>query len=478
MTDKEAELKQQESNEEIDPNVNIEPEASSSKIDQVDPVDEASLELTARLQDGNNFDFRLARDYNLEVITNAVSTNWTLWDEATRMRISGLLINAYKYDIPKGLAVPALRVGVASKILEVDPTNALRILVSVAIHLAKGAKPLKPGELSPQLCKVIPTHFLTGEVPRYELLFIRSRTEETRVFVQHLVAVVAGQQSYDLKDPAITSKQHQLFKSFLNHDIFPQLDQLSFGMIIGAVKSWPMSMLPDLIEFCGLYSAKYPDMQNPFETVVAPVASMESRERLPSDAPANKPAERNLLEPSEVITVIRDCFDKLGSDLAKKDSEIETLRKRIMQSNSDRHQLDEGKENKRKAIEELREKIGDLRDEISALNATVRCKDEAIATIQKDNARLDHEVKSREAKIAEITDKHEQDINQLVQRIDSVSDHKVSELKRSIEIDLRPVFDELSHLPNDESCLFHMDILESISRKLRQKGIEIRGGQK
>jgi predicted nuclease with TOPRIM domain len=239
-----------------------------------------------------------------------------------------------------------------------------------------------------------------------------------------------------------------------------------------------MSMLPDLLEFCGLYSAKYPDTQNPFEPVVSPAARMESREPLPFDTSTHKPAERNLLEPSEVITVIRDCFDKLGTDLAKKDSEIETLRKRIMQSNSDRHQLDEGKEIKRKAMEELREKIGDLRDEISALNTTVRGKDEAIATIQKDNARLDHDVKSREAIIAELTNKHEQDINQLVQRIDSVSDHKVGELKRSIEIDLKPDFDELSHLPNDESCLFHMDILESIFRKLRQKGIEIGGGQK
>ncbi|WP_224984211.1 hypothetical protein [Geomonas agri] len=456
---------EQENNAVTSPEEGTDKETCVPPLHDASPDEKATAELAAKLMDGRCFEFSLTRGYSAEAIVNAVSSNWEHWGSDSRMRASGLLINAYKQKIgtPKGTVITELREGIAARIKGLDPSNALRILVSIGTH---GPKQLKQGEISPQLCKSIQSHMLQGEGARYEGLFVKQRAEETRVFAQHLVAATGPYGG--TRDPALPAKQLELARSFLKHDIFPLLDKQSIYMIADCVKTWTISMLPDLVEICGLFSSLYPDAENPFKA-----ASQLARVERSEPPPCKETTVCPQPGPNDIMTMLGECFNNLESELASKTTEIDSLRKRIIQLNSDRLQLDEGKENKKKVIDELREKVSDLREEKHALTSTIRSKDDAIAALQKDIESLGQEIKSYEAKLSALSDARDQDVESLVSKIDSVSEHKVSELKRSIEMDLRPQFVELSHLPKDEIFDFHVHVLNAIFRKLRDKGIEI-----
>jgi len=73
--------------------------------------------------------------------------------------------------------------------------------------------------------------------------------------------------------------------------------------------------------------------------------------------------------------------------------------------------------------------------------------------------------------------KHEKAFEDLSHRIENISKHNINELKRGLEIDLKHEFNEIAHLPTDEACVFHMDLIEAIFRKLRGKGIDVGGSQ-
>ena len=447
-------------------------EESTTRTHNVDLQEKSVEELAAKLRENGCFDFKSTRDYNVEVIANAVSMNWEQWDEITRKTISSWFVNAYKYknDI-KGMDIPTLRVLIASNILEVDPINALRILASVIIH---GHKPLKPFELLPKLCKAIQFHFLQGDIPRYQKLFSKSYAEETRVVLQHVVAVISGPYC-DMKDTALASKQLQLVTCLLDQEVFNLLDPQSIDSIVFSAKSWPMSMLSDLSNIIERYYDQFPNTINPFELISSQFIKLRSDQQPQLSPP--EPAQINSHEPRDVISIVSECFNKLEGDIVHKQQEIEGLQHSLIQAAADNHRIDESRERKQKAIESLQEENRKLREEIDTLKLNISTKNSLIATLQDEKNVLGREVKLYEEKITALGQKHEQSVEYLSNSIENVSEHKINELKRSIEIDLKNEFDELSHLPTDESCIFHMDVLKTIFRKLRQRGIDIGGRQ-
>lgn len=464
----------------------------------------ASSELAAKLRSDGRFDVKLTRGHKVGVIAEAILKNWHDWDENTRVNVSGFFIYAYKRrdDFDKGLDVTTLRVLIAAKILDIDPNNALRIIASVVLH---GSKPVKPGEINMRLCKALQNHLLQGEIPRYEKIFLSRFKEETKIVLQHIVAAIAGQYS-DLKDPAFASKQLQLVTSIINSDSFKLLDQQSVYSLVGAMRSWPISMIDNVTATYELFAAKFPNENNPFANVLPPVlAVMQPASTQPSQEPVQsslfdpvassvslqsicstpplpiptkpEPLPRNLSDPSEVISIVTECMHKLEADIATKKEEIGTLNQTIEQLQAEKQHYDEKKEKKRRALDAVREDNQKLRDEINQLKSTISTKVDTIESLQNEKSKLIHDLASSEEKVCELVAKHEHSVEHLSKSIENVSIHKVNELKKSLEMDLKREFDELTHLPTDENCIFHMDVLKAIFRKLRDKGIDVGGSQ-
>lgn len=145
---------QNESKQEI--KINPEHDAAADEI--------ASTELAEKLRSDGRFDFKLTREYKIGVIAEAVSKNWNDWDDTNRKIVTGYFRDIYlrRADLDKSIDNVVLRAMLASKILAIDPTNALRILSSVATN---GPKPFKPGEFNLRLCKAIQAHILQGDMP-------------------------------------------------------------------------------------------------------------------------------------------------------------------------------------------------------------------------------------------------------------------------------------------------------------------------
>lgn len=476
--------------------------------EHITEVDETAIsELAAKLSSDGRFDFKLTKEYKVDVISEAVSRNWSEWDEIKRKLISGFFIYAYKHrdDLDKGIDVMTLRVQMASKILDLDPINASRILASVVTN---GPKPSKSSEINMRLCKAIQSHIIQDKSLRYEKLFITDLKEETQIVLQHIVAAIAGQYS-DLKDPNLALKQLQLVTSLLNSNTFKILDKQSVLSIVGAMRSWPMSMTGEVTAIYDLFSSKFPGEHNPFESVIPTtpvaktvqqllaaqtseepvqgnlidsVASLASTQQniptLPMPAPPKpEPAPRNLSDPREVILIVTGCLNKLEDDIAAKQQDVEKLNQTIEQLRDEKQRNDEVKDKKRQVFEAAKEDNRKLKEEINQLKSTINTKSEIIETLQNEKSKLVLDLATSEEKVSGLVSKHEQSVEHLSNSIDNVSNYMVSELKKSLEMDLKREFDELAHLPTDENCIFHMDVINAIFRKLRDKGIDVGGNQ-
>jgi hypothetical protein len=468
----------------------------------------ASTELATKLRSDGRFDFKLTKEYKIGVIAEAVSKNWNDWDDTNRKIVTGYFRDIYlrRADLDKGIDNVVLRAMLASKILNIDPTNALRILSSAVTN---GSKAFKPGEFNLRLCKAIQTHIIQGDTPRYEKLFVSSHEEETKIILQHIVAAITGQHT-DAKDPVFATIQLQFVRSLLNSDCFKILDNQSLFALTGAMRSsWPISMTDIVIEIYEQFAAKFPGENNPFASVISSATTVkivpQTPLTLPNTAPAQnipfasvaspslvqsnepilplpvppkpEPPPRNLNDPREVILIVTECLNKLEANIDTNQQEIATLKQTIEQLHAEKLRNDEVKDKKRQALEAVKEDNRKLREEITQLNSTIISKSGFIDSLQNEKSKLVLDLAASEGKVSELVSKHDQSVKHLSNSIDNVSKHMVNELKLSLEMDLKREFDELAHLPKDESCIFHMDVITAVFRKLRDKGIDVGGNQ-
>jgi hypothetical protein len=456
--------------------------------------EKAAKELAQILSENSRFNFKLSNQYKVEILAAALAMNWDKWDEINRKTITGFLRSAYQHrlDIVKGYDVTSLRVLTASKILDIDPESSLRILVSIVTDVAK---PTKTPEISPKLCKGIQSHFFDDEKnPRYEKLFLSNFAHESKIILQHIVAATFGQ-FYDPKDPALVSKQLQLLNILLEKNLFVTLEQPTIFTILDEMRVWPISILAEVEAIRDQFTAKFPNKVNPFASVIpAPKSDrdVKPQECQPSTIPTSQdqpeyssavvpepkliiqPAPtseiRNIEDPREVISIVTVCLNKLEADLATKHQEIARL-------NSEKRRNDETREKKRAQFESLHEENRRLNEEISTLKSTISSKISMLQAVQNENDRLSSELSTNEQKTTSLVVKHEQAYEDLSNRLENISTSNINEFKRGLEIDLSREFNEIVHLPSDESCIFHKDLIDAIFRKLRDKGVNVGGGQ-
>jgi hypothetical protein len=462
-------------------------------------VDEnATIELLTKLRENSRFDFKLARQYKVEVIADAVARYWEQLDEEKKMLTSGFFIRATKYreDIGKNIDITKLRLMIADKIAELDQVNSVRIFASI---ITEPLKTTKPNEIDPRLSKYLYAHFFQADAQRYAKLFLNSNNSEALIVLQHLVTAVTCS---DSRDPDFAAKQQQFLTTLIDSDVFTLLDTPTIHSLVGVMRAWPILMIADAIKVHEQFAAKFPDKSNPFASVLAalettpirgqhqlaqpattavkgnPQKTADSTEPRPTTdftsqpiiPPAPEIAQRNFEDPREVISIVTECFKKLETDLASKQEEIEQL-------NAEKRHNAEIRDKKRVQFESLLEENRHLKEAIDTLKSDVKSEKSRLQAVQNENDRLCAELSSNEQKTAALVAKHEQAIEDLSNRIENISKHNINELKRGLEIDLIHEFNEIAHLPTDEACVFHMDLIDAIFRKLRGKGIDVGGGQ-
>lgn len=470
----------------------------SRAVEDAAADENATIELLAKLRENSRFDFKLARQYKVEVIADAVARNWEQLDDEGKMLTSGFFVRATKYreDIGKNIDITTLRLMIADKIAELDQVNSVRIFASI---ITEPLKPAKPNEINPRLSKFLYTQFFQDDAQRYAKLFLKSNDGETLIVLQHLVAAAIYS---DSRDPAFAAKQLQFMTSLIDSDMFTFLDIPAIHSLVGAMRTWPISMIADVIKVHEQFATKFPDKSNPFSSVLAAlettpirvqpqlaqtaITAVQGKPQITADSSEPRPktdftpqpiippvpaaVQRNLEDPREVISIVTECLKKLEADSATKQQEIDRL-------NAEKRRNDETRDKKRAHFESLQEENRRLKEEIGTLKSTVSNKISILQAVQNENDRLSAELSSNEHKTTALMAKHEQAIEDLSNRIENISKHNINELKRGLEIDLKHEFNEIAHLPTDDACVFHMDLIDAIFRKLRGKGIDVGGGQ-
>ena len=493
-------MKQHENKDAL-PLTNQPNQKSGSKTRSVEDAaadENATIELLAKLRENSRFDFKIVRMYKVEIIADAIARNWEQLDDDSKMMTSGFFVRATKYreDIGKNIDITTLRLMVADKLAELDQVNSVRIFASI---ITEPLKPTKPNEINPRLSKFLYTQFLQDDTQRYLKLFLKSNNRETLFVLQHLVAAITYS---DSRDPGFAARQLQFLSSLIDSDAFALLDTPTILLLVGVTRTWPLMMITDVLRVYDQFAAKFPDKSNPFAAVLAVLEkssikvqpqiaqttttatpgksqkTASSAESTPAEELTTQPitpsapavVQRNLEDPREVISIVTECLKKLEANSATKQQEIDRL-------NAEKRRNDETRDKKRAQFDSLHEENRKLREEIATLKSTLSSKTSMLQAVQNENDRLSAELLSYENKTAALVAKHELAYEELSNRIENISKHNINELKRSLEIDLKHEFNEIAHLPTDEVCLFHMDLIDAIFRKLRGKGIDVGGGQ-
>lgn len=476
----------------------LKPDNKSRAVEDIEADENATIELLTKLRENSRFDFKLARQYKVEVIAEAVARSWEQLDDESKMLTSGFFVRATKYreDIGKNIDITTLRLMIADKIAELDQVNCVRIFASI---ITEPLKPTKTNEINPRLSKFLYTQFFQDDAQRYAKLFIKSNNNETLIVIQHLIAAATYS---DSRDPAFAARQLQFLTSLIDSGVFTLLDTPSVQSLVGAMRIWPITMIADVIKVHEQFAAKFPAKTNPFASVLAALETtpirvqtqpaqtattdVQEKSQITADSteprsttdltpqtiipPAPAIAQRNLEDPREVISIVTECLKKLEADSATKQQEIERLI-------AEKRRNDETRDKKRAQFESLNEENRQLKEEIDTLKSAVKNEKSRLQAVQNECDRLSAELSSNEQKASALVAKHEKAFEDLSHRIENISKHNINELKRGLEIDLKHEFNEIAHLPTDEACVFHMDLIEAIFRKLRGKGIDVGGSQ-
>lgn len=467
----------------------------SRSVEDAAADEKATIELSEKLCENKRFDFKTVRQYKVEVIADAVARLWEKLDDENKVLTSGLFVRATKYreDIGKNIDITSLRLMIADKILEFDQTNSIRIFASI---ITEPLKPNKPNELNPRLSKHLYTQFFQDNSQRYEKLFLKRNNRDALIILQHLVAAVTYS---DSKDPALVAKQFQFITSMIDSGVVTLLDSPGIHSLVGAMRAWPISMISDVIKIYEQFNAMFPDKSNPFASLLAALEATPIKDKpqqpqsshtnkttktadsveptpindftsQPITPPAPAAVQRNLEDPHEVILIVTECLKKLEGDSATKQQEIDRL-------NVEKRRNDQTRDKKRAQFESLQEENRQLKEEIGTLKTSISSKNSILQEVKNENDRLSAVLSSNEQKMAALVEKHEQAYNDLSNRLENISSSNINDFKRGLEIELSHEFNEINHLPTDEACIFHKDLIDTIFRKLRGKGINVGGGQ-
>lgn len=421
------------------------------------------------IMSASSLDLTIASKETAGDFAAAIAVCWKDWNDETRHINSSHIINS----LPPSENDLDIKILVVKELLEIDPRFSFKILAGTAKKLKLG----KSGAPNTKLCKVLHKYLIKSIGSKYRQLPINidQNQEDQKLVVKYLITAAFGHgaDSKETLDPAI---QIDLAKWLIESRAY-LLHEKEFGRALNdAARTWPIANISHLIELHQLFRATFPETDNPFAFIESAYQSTSLQQENPPEEHGPKTedlVQPKNLEPKAILGLLEQAFQQYDNQICEKENQLSYLKHEIEQHNNVKKKLEESRDRKQNKIDELQDEITNKRSEIDSLGSKLKEKDEVINNLRSDVIRSDKDIAKLLDDIENMKLEKEKAIERLSSQIESVSEHQVKEVKRSIAFDLRQDYEDYQHLNNDNSHKMHLMVIEKIFKKLRGIGIKI-----
>lgn len=379
-------------------------------------VEEAAALLVRTLNegaDGTQAGIKFFRSLPPDATAKAIHDAWaTLSDEAKAQLQKGIL------DLPRGDRFDRLKLVVAAEVTDLDPISGAAFLCRACATLDSKSG----GRTSTEIFQWFRKAFLDEVDCRLEKLDISAHPSVVTApllgfALQSLYLAAAG--SSDIP-PAL---QLKVAKWVFRNQAYPRLKAAQQTQLSEAIKRWPTTVQVEL-------RASLDPLPAGFEFLLSPSQKTDSAPQPQSALTTSSPSPTSATEPAPAKRHWKEIFGELQKQIAELDESNTTTKDQLAVCQETIAKLQQAAKLAETHIQNLTKELGDKSFELEQTVA-------ALSAARTASAEAGCRIDVLESQIAELKQKHQEQVDLLNSRIETEAAHRVESFKHTLARVLR-----------------------------------------